>query len=59
MDVADKCVSANNIVSGRAITRMPGTALFKVEPKIDKSMTTTVMENTWTNRFDDRNYYTT
>ena len=56
-DVATTCISANSITSGRAITRMPGTALFTVDPKINKQMTPTQLDTKLDNRFDDVRYY--
>lgn len=56
-DVAGKCISANESVSGRVVTKMPGTALFKIEPKINRQASTTTLSTKYDDKFDDKGYY--
>lgn len=63
-DVATKCITANSIVGGRAITRIPvgraaTTQYFYVEPKINDQYTDAQLDTLLTNRFDDEGYYFT
>lgn len=56
-DCMTTCNSGNPQVSGRAVTRIPNSQLFTVEPKINKQQPSAVFETTYDNRFDNRAYY--
>lgn len=56
-DVCEKCIAANSQISGRSVTKMPNTVLFKTEPKINRQMTSAQLETKYTGKFDDPTYY--
>ena len=52
-----KCINANPQVSGRAVTRIPNSRLFVIEPKINKQQPSAVFEAKYDDKFDSRAYY--
>jgi hypothetical protein len=58
-DVSTTCISGNPQISGRVVTRIPGSALYTKDPKINKQAPSAQQEVQWGTRFDDRGYYYT
>ncbi len=56
-DVATKCYPNENQVSGRAITRMPNTRIFRVTPTITSQYTSDQLDSKYNDRLDHRAYY--
>jgi hypothetical protein len=63
IDVCITCFSGVDqqldVVSGRAVTRMPNTRLFKIEPKINTQMGSGLLNSKYDTRFDNPTYYST
>lgn len=58
-DVATTCIAANQQICGRTVSRMPNTALFKTEPKINRQISSAELESKYDTRMDDKTYYST
>ncbi len=58
-DVATTTYSSGHTpsTSGRAVSKMPGTQVFSIEPKINQQTTASGLENAYTSRFDHLGYY--
>lgn len=56
-DVSTTCISGNQQISGRVVTRIPGSALYTKDPKINKQAPSAQQEAQWGTRFDEPRYY--
>lgn len=58
-DVVQKVITGNNIVQGSAVVGVDKTGhIESLAPTITSAISITAVENKYTNRFDDVNYYT-
>ncbi len=58
-DVSTTCKSGEPQISGRVVTRTPNSPIYTRDPKINEQAPSAVQETKWTDRFDDKTYYST